>query len=61
MSIPEQSFEEQFPHMSAALKAGESVSPGNELQEAAAADIVRLAFELEVRRAFPESVTSKPE
>ena len=53
MSKPE-SFEEAFSHMSAALKAAESVHPGNELQEQAAADIVRLAFEMEVRRAFPE-------
>ncbi len=53
MSKPE-SFEEAFPHMSAALKAAESVQPGNELQEQAAADIVRLAFEMEFRPAFPE-------
>ncbi len=41
--------------MAAALKAAEGVHPGNELQEQAAADIIRLAFELEVRRAFPET------
>lgn len=54
MTTPE-SFEEAFPHMSAALRAAESVQPGNELQEQAAADITRLAFEMEVRRAFPET------
>jgi hypothetical protein len=47
-------FKEDFPHMHAALKAAESVQPGNELQEAASAAIIGLAFELEVRSAFPE-------
>ncbi|HUD10212.1 MAG TPA: hypothetical protein VMR28_00900 [Candidatus Saccharimonadales bacterium] len=54
MSKPE-SFDEAFPYMSAALKAAEGVQPGNELQAQAAADITRLAFEIEVRRAFPET------
>jgi hypothetical protein len=45
---------EAFAHISAALKAAESVQPGNELQEAAAADILRLAFEQEVRLVFPD-------
>lgn len=53
MATPE-SFEEQFPHMAAAMEAAKSVQLGNELQEQAAADITRLAFEMEVRRAFPE-------
>lgn len=48
-------FRDQFPHMHAALKAAESVRPGNELQETAAADIMRLAFDMEVRRAFPDT------
>lgn len=48
-------FEEQFPHMAAAIEATKSVQPGNELQEQSAADITRLAFEMEVRRAFPEA------
>lgn len=60
MNKPE-TFEEAFPHMSAALKAAESVRPGNELQEQAAADITRLAFELEVRRAFPETTDTETE
>lgn len=54
MTTPD-SFEEQFPHMAAAMEAAKSVRPGNELQEQAAADITRLAFEMEVRRAFPET------
>lgn len=54
MTKPE-SFEDQFPHMAAAMEAAKSVQPGNELQEQAAADITHLAFEIEVRRAFPET------
>ncbi len=49
-----------FPHMRAALNAAESVTPGNELQEYAAADIIRLAFEMEVRAAFPEETADRP-
>lgn len=57
----QESFEDQFPHMAAAMEATKDVQPGNELQEQAAADITRLAFEMEVRRAFPETAepTSK--
>lgn len=51
---------DDFPHMRAALTAAESVTPGNELQEAAAADIIRLAFEMEVRAAFPEEAANRP-
>ena len=54
------SFAEKFPHMAAALEAAKVVQPGNELQEQAAADITRLAFEMEVRSAFPETSYQPP-
>jgi len=60
MTKPE-SFEDQFPHMAPAMEAAKSVQPGNELQEQAAADIIRLAFEMEVRRAFPETTQTESE
>lgn len=60
MSNPD-SFAEQFPHMAAAMEAAKVVQPGNELQEQAAADITRLAFEMEVRRAFPETAEIEAE
>lgn len=66
MTKPE-SFEYQFPHMAAAMEAAKSVQPGNELQEQAAVDITRafnitrLAFEIEVRRAFPETAEIEAE
>ena len=43
------------------MEATKSVQPGNELQEQAAADITRLAFEMEVRRAFPETTETEAE
>ena len=55
------SFEDQFPHVAATMEATKSVQPGNELQEQAAADITRLAFEMEVRRAFPETTETEAE
>lgn len=60
MAKPE-SFEDQFPHMAAAMEAAKLVQPGNELQEQAAADITRLALEMEVRRAFPETAEPRSE
>lgn len=47
------SFEEAYPYWAAAQEAAKKVMPGNELQEAAASAIKGLAFEMEVRRAFP--------
>lgn len=46
-------FEEELPSMADAQKVAENVQPGNELQQAAADAILRLAFAAEVRRAFP--------
>lgn len=54
-------FEDQFPHMAAAMETAKSVQPGNELQEQAAADIARLAFDMEVRRVFPETLAVEGE
>jgi hypothetical protein len=48
-----------FRHIRAAQEAASKVTPGNELQEAAAVDIMRLAFEIEVREAFPEETVSQ--
>ena len=56
MSSPEETFEGQLPHIAAAQKAAELVNPGNELQESAAAQIMQIAFEADLKRAFPEDV-----
>lgn len=44
-----------FQHLRAAQTAAETVTRGNELQEAAAADVMQLAFQTEVQKAFPIS------
>jgi len=53
-TTPEQS-DQDFPYMHAAAEAAKTVRPGNELQEAALAEITALAFKAEVARAFPET------
>lgn len=50
----QESFEEKYPYWTAAQEAAKTVTPGNELQEAAASAIKGLAFDMELRRAFPE-------
>lgn len=50
---------DEFVYIAAAQNAAESVQPGNELQKMAVADIMRLAFEQEVRKAFPNKDVSQ--
>lgn len=59
--VKPQSFEDQFPHITAAMEAAKSVRPVNELQQQVAADITRFAFDMEVRRAFPKIAETESE